>query len=259
MDVWRGIVKNWIIVAAIMLASLMLGVLASYLPESKYQVVARIIPVDAQDVQKFSSSLGLQGILVVPLEITNVETLNVHVGGPRTNTVDNVTNQLFNEYLRNLDSDRLKKEFASTQQVSSTLDLDKISEAVSEITYRVATAKNTPLSVVVTMRSRIGDNRASSLLNEYLDYVINITKEEMVAFIVNKQKAENNSTEIQEIEFTVDDLEVVSIDLPALPPEKSYFPNRKLIVTAFVVFGLVLSVLVTIIIHFWASTRIKQN
>ncbi len=228
MDVLYGMARSWILVAVIMAASLVVGGIAATIPDSKFEVTSRIIPASAQDVQIFRSLLGKQPKMqVVPLTITNIEMLKINVGGQNLSIVDSSIIQLFYEYVRNLDSEKLKREFVGSKSKLPNSDTENIIEAISSITFKYSPVNTGPESVTVTMRSKIGGEEASLLLNEYLGFLVLKTKEEMVMFVRNRIAAGPGNQPAVDAEFSIEDLEVVTIDRPATPPANAYFPNRN--------------------------------
>jgi hypothetical protein len=71
-EVWQGIVESRKLVIAVLLVSLIVGLMAAYLPQEKYRVTAGLMPADVADVQAFRAQFNYHGAVAPAYMIQNM-------------------------------------------------------------------------------------------------------------------------------------------------------------------------------------------
>lgn len=246
-EVWQGMLESRYLVGGALLVSLVIGLLAAYLPVPSYTVSARLLPPSAVEVQQFRAQFAYHDAIAPAFMIQNLEVERLALGGREVDTVDILTTLVFQEYLRNLVSVARRADFVETYNYTELDGKTTVSDAVSGVRFDLPRKATEPLVVTVTMTTSLQGDAASRLLNDYLAYLDRTTRQELAAAVEKRRQASGMQSAGNAMTFTADDLAVVVFDRPAVPPTAPHYPNRKLVITLSLLIGLFLGTLLSTI------------
>jgi hypothetical protein len=148
-----------------------------------------------------------------------------------------------------LASHQIREQFVKKYGTKNRSELAELRSALASIQYKIPLRGTDPFVVDVNMTTILSGNDSTRLFSDYLAFLDYETRRELVAAVEKRRRVSVlNSGEVIE-PFTVDDLQVMKIDRPPIPPHDPVYPNRKLVITAALLLGLFLGTLLSTIAY----------